>query len=108
MHIVLFIVIQCPNNWIDAGLIGCYYIPKKGPFYSWRQAQSFCKNLAEDAGLAEIHDGETHGLLRGFMIAHDYWIGGNSVAPEHARARKMPVRSQFLMIEHARCSNFHF
>ena len=31
-----------------------------------------------------------------------------SVAPEHARARKMPVRSQFLMIEHARCSNFHF
>ena len=25
----------------------------------------------------------------------------SSVAPEHARARKMPVRSQFLMLEHA-------
>ena len=25
----------------------------------------------------------------------------SSVAPEHTRARKMPVRSQFLMLEHA-------
>ena len=29
-----------------------------------------------------------------------------SVAPEHARARKMPVRSQFLMLEHTGCSIF--
>ena len=29
-----------------------------------------------------------------------------SVAPEHAWARKMPVRSQFLMLEHTRCSIF--
>ena len=41
-------------------------------------------------------------VIRGCCIIN------TSVAPEHARARKMPVRSQFLMIEHARCSNFHF
>ena len=31
-----------------------------------------------------------------------------SVAPEHARARKMPVWSIFLMLEYAQCLNFHF
>ena len=31
-----------------------------------------------------------------------------SVAPEHARAWKMPIRSQFLMLTHAWCSNLNF
>ena len=35
-----------------------------------------------------------------------YYYISTSVAPEHARARKMPVRSQFLMLEHTRCSIF--
>ena len=36
----------------------------------------------------------------------DKYLVHSSVAPEHAGARKMPVRSQFLMLEHARCSIF--
>ena len=77
---------SCPNDWIDAGQIGCYYIPKRGPALAWHEANSFCKQFVLGAGLAEIHDGMAYNFLKGsVIIRHDYWLGGN----DHKKVKTM-------------------
>ena len=73
----------CPNDWLNAGALGCYiFAIGDGTGLNWQQSKDYCESIG--GFLTDILNQETQDFLENSGIIQSnpsirWWIGGNDI-----------------------------